>query len=143
MTPSFSASSWRTWLLRAAFALVFAWNVLCALQFVIAPASFAGAYQLTGPAGEAAVRGMGVAFLMWNATYPAFIAVPGRFRVLGWVILVQQLIGFAGEGLILLSLPGVGYEALSASILRFMAFDGAGFVLMAAAYWLCFKRASA
>lgn len=141
--PASEERSGRTQLVRVAFALVFAWNVLCALQFVIAPASFAGAYQLSGAAGEAAVRGMGVAFLMWNATYPAFIVCPHRFKPLGAVVLVQQAIGFLGEAFILLSLPGQGFELLSASILRFMAFDGAGFALMAAAYWLCFRRASA
>lgn len=141
--PASEGHSARTQLLRAAFALVFAWNVLCALQFVIAPASFAGAYQLSGAAGEAAVRGMGVAFFMWNATYPAFIVHPQRFRPLGVVVLVQQAIGFLGEAFILLSLPDQGFQALSASIMRFMAFDGAGFVLMATAYWFCFKRASA
>lgn len=143
MMPPSKDSSWRTWLLRAAFAIVFAWNVLCALQFVIAPASFVGAYQLSGAAGEAAVRGIGVTFLMWNVTYPAFLAAPERFRALGWVILVQQLIGLVGEGLILSGLPHAGYEVLSASIVRFMAFDGAGLVLMGAAFYLFSRKASA
>ncbi len=89
------------------------------------------------------MRGMGVAFLMWNATYPAFIVRPYRFKPLGAVVLVQQAIGFLGEAFILLSLPGQEFELLSASILRFMAFDGAGLALMAVAYWLCFRRASA
>lgn len=121
---------------RIAVALVFALNVQCALQFVLWPEAFAGAYELSGVAGEAAVRGLGVAFLMWNATYPAVIASPRRFRALYVVVLVQQAIGLVGETAILLGLPG-GHEVLAASILRFIAFDAAGLILMAAAFaWL-------
>ena len=109
---------------RIAVALVFALNVQCALQFVLWPEAFAGAYELSGVAGEAAVRGLGVAFLMWNATYPPVIASPRRFRALYVVVLVQQAIGLVGETAILLGLPG-GHEVLAASILRFIAFDAA------------------
>ena len=52
------------------------------------------------------------------------------------VVLVQQAIGLVGETAILLGLPG-GHKMLAASILRFIAFDAAGLVLMAAAFaWL-------
>lgn len=121
---------------RIAVAVVFLLNVQCALQFVLWPAAFAGAYELSGVAGEAAVRGLGVAFLMWNTTYPAVIASPRRFRALYVVVLAQQVIGLAGESAILLGLPA-GHDVLAASILRFVAFDAAGLVLMAAAFvWL-------
>lgn len=121
---------------RIAVAIVFLLNMQCALQFVLWPAAFAGAYELSGVAGEAAVRGLGVAFLMWNATYPAVIANPRRFRALYVVVLAQQAIGLAGESATLLSLSA-GHDVLAASILRFIAFDAAGLVLMAAAFvWL-------
>lgn len=122
---------------RIAVALVFALNVQCALQFVLWPASFAGAYELSGVAGEAAVRGLGVAFLMWNATHPAVIASPRRFRSLYVVVIAQQTIGLIGESAILLSLP-TGHEILAESIQRFIAFDATGLVIMVAAFvWLC------
>lgn len=127
------------WFARVAFAAVFALNVMCALQFVIDPGSYAGAYELEGVAGEAAVRGIGIAFLMWNATYPAFIAAPPRFRVLGWVILAQQAIGLVGESLLLCSLPA-GHDVLAGSVMRFIAFDGAGLVLMGVAFALLVVR---
>lgn len=121
---------------RVAVALVFAANVQCAASFVLWPEAFAGGFELTGVPGAAAVRGLGVAFLMWNATYPPVIANPHRFRALFVVVLVQQAMGLAGESWILLSLP-VGHTALAASIIRFIAFDAAGLVLMAAAFaWL-------
>ncbi len=118
------------WVIRVCFTVVFVWNVLCAFQFLVAPASFAGAYQLSGTAGEAAVRGMGVVFLMWNATYPAFLVNPVRFKVLGWVIAVQQLIGCVGEAFILAALPASGFDLLAASIQRFLIFDAVGLALM-------------
>ena len=121
---------------RIAVALVFALNVQCAVSFVLWPGAYAGGFELEGVPGAAAVRGLGVAFLMWNATYPAVIANPRRFRALYAVVLAQQAVGLAGESWILLSLPA-GHAALAASIVRFIAFDAAGLVLMAAAFaWL-------
>ena len=121
------------WFARIAFAAVFVLNVQCALQFCLNPGGFAAAYELGGVAGEAAIRGIGIAFLMWNATYPAFIVAPRRFRVLGWVILIQQAIGLIGESLLLFGLPA-GHDVLAASVTRFIAFDGAGLVLMGVAF---------
>lgn len=121
------------WIARIAFAAVFAINIQCALSFAFFPQDYASAYELAGVSGEAAVRGIGIAFTMWNATYPPFIASPLRFRSLGWVILAQQAIGFVGESLLLASLP-TGHDVLAASVLRFIAFDGAGLVVMAASF---------
>ena len=124
----------KEWIARIAFTLVFFINVMCALQFLVDPASYVGAYQLEGEGAEAAIRGYGVVFLMWNATYPIFIAKPTGFKVLGAIILLQQAIGFLGESLIFVTLPEAGTEMLASSVLRFMAFDGAGLLVMLAAY---------
>ena len=83
----------RCWVLRAALALIFVVNVQCALSFVLNPAAFADAYELTGAVGAAAVQGLGVTFLTWNATYPPVIAHPERHRTLFGVIVAQQAIG--------------------------------------------------
>ena len=122
-----------TWFARVSFAAVFVVNVHCALSFALFPVDFASAYELSGVAGEAAVRGIGIAFLMWNATYPAFIVAPQRFRVLGWVILAKQAIGLVGELLLLVGLPA-GHDVLATSVTRFIAFDGVGLVLMGIAF---------
>ena len=129
------------WAVRIVFAAVFAVNVDCALSFIANPGAYAGGYELAGVAGEAAVRGLGVAFLMWNVTYPAFIAAPQRWPVLGWVILAQQVVGLVGESLILVGLP-VGHEVLAAGIRLFIVFDAAGLVLMTAAFawWMAVRR---
>ena len=119
------------WLARAAFLLVFAINVQCAASFVLWPDVYAPSFEVAGVPGAAAVQGLGIAFLMWNATYPAVI------------VLVQQAIGLAGESWLRFGLPA-GHAALSASIERFILFDAAGLVLMAAAFgWLLWvKRAT-
>ena len=123
------SAGFQTLTVRVAYALVFAVNVQCAISFVVAPSAFAGAYELSGAAGEAAVRGLGIAFLMWNATYPAFMARPLKFKVLGWVIIAQQAIGLLGETGLLHSLPP-GHEQLASSIMRFIVFDATGLVIM-------------
>lgn len=121
---------------RVAYALVFALNAQCALLFVLWPDAYASHFELHGAPGAAAVQGLGIAFLMWIATYPAVIASPLRFRALSVVVLVQQAIGLAGELLIRLSLPA-GHGLLAASIDRFVAFDAAGLAVMAASLiWL-------
>lgn len=127
---------------RLIFAAVFAVNVQCALGFLLAPADFADGFMLedTGRVGQIAVAGLGVAFLMWNATYPPFIIAPGRFCVLGGVILAQQLIGLAGEAYLYMTMAAdPALSILRSSLLRFIMFDGVGLLLMAAAL-LCFCR---
>ena len=116
------------WLARAAFLLVFAINVQCAASFVLWPDAYAPSFEVAGVPGAAAVQGLGIAFLMWNATYPAVIASPLRFRAVAVIVLVQQAIGLAGESWLRFGLPA-GHAALSASIERFILFDAAGLVL--------------
>ena len=121
---------------RLCFGVVFCWNIMCALQFAITPEQYAAAYELSGVAGAVAVQGLGVAFLMRNATYPVYLARPRRYPVLGGVIIAQQVIGLIGEIAIALSLPA-GHDLLFANIARFVAFDAAGLALMAASFtWL-------
>lgn len=121
------------WVARIAVAAVFAINVQCALAFVLAPERYAAGFELGGVPGIAAVRGLGIAFVMWNATYPLVIWRPRRHLVLFAVVLAQQTIGLAGEAWLLVTLPA-GHETLASSVTRFVAFDGAGLVLMAAAF---------
>ena len=120
---------------RLLIGLVFAWNVQAAAIFIVKPGAFVGAYELSGAAGEAAVRGVGVLFLMWNVPYAAALWHPVHYRLALNLALVMQAIGLAGETFIRLSLPD-GHAALSASILRFILFDGTGLVLLILAFWL-------
>lgn len=129
----------RLWLARLLVAVVFVWNLQCALIFVFDPVSAMGAYQLSGAVGSATLQGVGVAFLMWNATYPAVIVSPNRFRSLFVVVLIQQVIGLVGETWIITHL-GPGTEVLVGSILRFIIFDGVGLILLVIAFALTRKK---
>ena len=125
----------RDWVARVLVALVFAINVQCALQFVLWPAAYTGAYQLEGASAEAVVRSIGICFLMWNATYPPVIVSPGKYRVLFGVVIAQQVIGLVGESLLLAGL-GPDLAVLASSVVRFIAFDAAGLVALVIAFVL-------
>lgn len=132
-------SDWRVWFARAAVAAVFAVNVECALAFLARPGLYASGFELGGVPGDTAVRALGLAFLMWNATYPPVIWRPARYRELFGVVLAQQAIGLLGESWLLLTLPA-GHEAIASSIARFAVFDGVGLALLAAAFALTRSR---
>ena len=129
----------RIWVARVLVALVFAINVQCALQFILWPGAYTGAYQVEGASAEVMVRTVGICFLMWNATYPPIIARPDRYRVLFGVVIAQQAIGLVGESLLLATLQP-GLEILASSIMRFVIFDAAGLVLLAIAFALSKPR---
>lgn len=123
------------WIARVAVGVVFVVNVQCAFGFVVNPSGYAGAYELSGVSGAVAVQGLGVAFLMWNVTYPLVIWKPNAHRTLFGVVLVQQAVGLIGESAIASQLPA-GHEVLAAGIGRFIAFDAFGLVIMGIAFAL-------
>ena len=125
----------RIWSARVLIGIVTAWNLQAAFIFIFSPSRFVGAYELSGTAGEAAVRGVGVLFLMWNVPYLFALYHPIRYRLALVLSLLMQCIGLIGESYILSTLP-VERVILRSSILRFIAFDGAGLLLLVTAYLL-------
>ena len=121
-------------LARLAIALVVLWNIQCAFAFLFWPDHFTAGFELSGAPGEAAVRGVGLLFLMWNIPYAVALIHPLRYRISLYEATAMQGIGLLGETLILMSLPPV-HNILHASLMRFIAFDGAGFVLLLLAIW--------
>ncbi|MES0343440.1 MAG: hypothetical protein ABUK16_04915 [Anaerolineales bacterium] len=126
------------WLARIIVGAVFLMNVSCALAFILQPESYSPGFEVAGVPGMIYVQGLGILFLMWNATYPLVIFHPIRYRSLFVVVLIQQAIGFAGETWLWLTLPA-GHSPLRATGLRFIIFDGIGLITMAGAYWLLRK----
>lgn len=120
---------------RVLVAIVFAWNLQCALQFLLVPARYVVGLELAGVPGEAAVRGLGILFAMWNVTYVPVLIDPWRHRAFLVVIIVQQLIGLVGETWIRTGVP-LGHEVLAGSIGRFVVFDAAGLALLVCGAWL-------
>jgi hypothetical protein len=125
----------RIWIPRLLIGIVTAWNLQAAMVFIASPESFLHAYELSGVAGEAAIRGVGVLFLMWNVPYLFAVADPIRFRLAVLFALLMQLTGLIGESYIFSTLPA-GHEILRSSVLRFIEFDGVGLVLLFMAGWL-------
>jgi len=119
------------WVARALVLAVFVINIMCALSFILFPELSVDAYQLAGAGlpGAVAIQGIGITFLMWNATYPLVIVNPSKFWVLFIIVIAQQIIGLVGELILYFSLPA-GYAMLSASIMRFVVFDAIGLVLL-------------
>lgn len=135
-------SRWVPWFARAVVAAAFGVNVWCALAFVLDPGSYVAGFELSGVPGAAAVQGFGILFLMWNVTYLPVIWSPLRHRAFFAVVLVQQVIGVAGEAMLALQMPA-GHDALLATGLRFLRFDAAALVLMAAAFVATLRHARA
>lgn len=126
-------------LARGLIGLVIIWNLGAAFVFLLQPEQYTGAYELGGQPGAAALRGIGLLFVMWNVPYVVALWHPVRHRTSLYEALVMQSIGLAGETLIYLTLPEI-HSGLRASISRFVVFDGLGLVLLAAAVWITRKR---
>lgn len=122
-----------TWVVRLCFTFVFVVNVQCALGFALTPEAYMGAYELAAVPGRVATQGIGIAFLMWNCTYPLVIWQPSRHRALAGVVLAQQVVGLIGESLIRTTLPA-GHDLLASSIDLFITFDAAGLALMGTSF---------
>jgi hypothetical protein len=131
---------WRLWLARALIFSVLAWNLQAALAFLLDPAAFAPGFELAGAPGAAAVRGIAVLFVMWNVPYVVAIWQPLRHKMALVEAVAMQFIGLAGEIFIFATLTAE-HALLRTSILRFIAFDASGLVLLMLAFLLV--RASA
>ena len=121
------------WAVRAALLAVLIANMTAAIPFALRPADYAAGFELSGVAGEAAVRGFGLLFLMWAVPFIPAIIHPVRHRIAFVCVLAMQALGLVGESLMLLGLPA-GHNVLRATGLRFVMFDGVGLVLLLIAY---------
>jgi len=125
----------KEWAARILIGAVLASNLYCALLFIWQPEVYAPAFELSGASGEAAVRGMGVLFLMWNVPYVVAFINPIKHRLSLWEAVIMQAIGVVGESLILVGLPAE-YSLARQSVERFIIFDLAGLVCLLLAVWV-------
>jgi hypothetical protein len=116
-------------LARLAIAPVLLWNIQCAIAFLLWPDRSTAGFELSGPAGEAAVRGIGLLFVMWNIPYMVALIHPIRYRISLYEATAMQAIGLLGESLILISLSPV-HNILQTSLRRFIVFDCFGLLLL-------------
>lgn len=118
--------------------IVLAWNVQCAVVFLLWPAESAAGFELSGAPGEAMLRGLGVLFLMWNVPYIVAFWHPLRNCLSLYEAIGMQAIGLVGESLILVALPGT-HNLARAGLMRFIIFDGLGLLLLLGAAWVIRK----
>lgn len=117
-------------LARILYLAVFISNLICIVAFITNPSSYIYSYQVAGaPGAVAAIEGIGIAFAMWNVTYPFFIFSRRNNSTLGLVIIVQQIVGLVGELYIRAGLSE-DCAVLADSIMRFIWFDAGGLVLL-------------
>ena len=122
-------------LARVLIGLVFLVNIQCAGAFLIHPAAYMHGFGLDSVVGEQMVRALGLLFVMWNVPYLVALWHPIRHRISLYEALAMQTIGLVGESIIYLTLPAI-HVALRASVLRFIAFDALGLVLLLIAAWI-------
>ena len=122
-------------LARGLIGLVILWNLQAALVFLLWPERFITAFELQGAVGAAMLRGLGVLFVMWNVPYLVALWHPVRHRISLYEALAMQTFGLLGEVIIYLTLAAI-HIALRASVLRFIAFDGLGLLLLLIAVWI-------
>jgi hypothetical protein len=128
----------KIWLTRALVGLVVFSNLLAAFSFLIAPGSYAPGFELFGEVGNAAIRGIGLLFLMWTIPYLVAMIHPLRHFTSLVEAVIMQAVGVAGESLILAVLQGE-HSTLRTSVIRFIVFDAAGLVLLLLAFWLMIR----
>ena len=116
-------------LARGLIGVVILFNLQAALVFLLWPGNYISAFELEGGIGEAMLRGLGVLFLMWNVPYAVALWNPFRFRISLYEALAMQTIGLVGESVIYATLPKI-HILVRGSIMRFIAFDALGLVLL-------------
>jgi len=119
-------------LARVLICVVLFFNLQSAAVFIARPAAYIDGFGLEGLAGAQMVRGMGVLFVMWNVPYIFALLNPAWNRISLIEAIVMQAIGLAGETLILL-LGGPNSGQITATIKRFIVFDGVGLLLLVTA----------
>ena len=123
------------WGARVLIAAVTVMNLQAAVQFMYAPQNYTAGFEMSGVAGEAMMRGMGVLFLMWCVPYIFASIHPVKYHVALVSAVIMQFIGVVGESLILATIPG-SHVMIHASVTRFILFDGGGLIVLLAALLL-------
>ena len=113
--------------------VVLAINTYCAVDFIVRPELYMGAYELSGEVGRVVVIGYGILFLMWQVPYFFALAQPVVHRMSLIQAILMQMIGLIGESFLLQSIP-LEHEILRGSIMRFIIFDAGGLLLLILAF---------
>jgi len=118
--------------------VVLAINTYCAVDFIVRPELYMGAYELSGEVGRVVMIGYGILFLMWQVPYFFALAQPIVHHTSLIQAVLMQMVGLIGESFLLQSIP-MEHALLRGSILRFIIFDAGGLVLLILAFLIIRK----
>jgi hypothetical protein len=124
---------------RILIGIVTFFNLQCAAVFLISPARYAPAFEVTGVPGSSFVSALGILFLMWNVPYLFALFNPERHRISLIQAVLMQTIGLIGESILYFNTP-LTHPLLRQTTLRFIIFDGSGLLFLLVALWLVDKR---
>ena len=125
---------------RILIGLVTFFNLQCATVFLISPARYASAFEVSGVPGSSFVSALGILFLMWNVPYLFALFHPVRYRISLIQAVIMQAVGLIGETILYLNTP-LTHAILRQSTLRFIIFDGGGLLFLLAAFLVTRKSA--
>jgi hypothetical protein len=129
----------RIYLPRLLIGAVLFFNLQCALAFLADPAVYMAGFGLGGAAGAGMIRALGLLFVMWNVPYVFACVNPLKYRVSLIEANIMQAIGLIGETWILFCVD-YSNPLITASVQRFIIFDGSGLVLLLIAFILTNKN---
>lgn len=138
----FSKQDFLLWLSRLLIGIVTFLNLQAAFLFLFFPQNYAPGFELTGTVGNSMIQGMGLLFLMWNIPYIFALLQPVRNRRSLIEAILMQMIGAAGETLLLINLPGE-HLLIKESVMRFILFDSSGLLLLLIAWIITRKKTPA
>jgi len=123
---------------RMLIAIVTFFNLQCAAVFILYPARYAPAFEVSGVPGASFVSALGILFLMWNVPYLFALTNPLKYRTSLIQAVIMQAIGLAGESILFLNTP-TSHALLRQTTLRFIIFDGGGLFLLLLAFLITHK----
>jgi hypothetical protein len=129
----------KVWIARLLVAIVIFINLQAALQYLLNPNAYSGAFELEGIPGMAAVMGVGILYVMWQVPYVFAAINPTAHRLSMTEAVLMQAIGLLGETWLRSRIP-VEHTVLRNSILRYIVFDAGGLVLLVVAWSLVNKK---
>jgi len=125
----------KVWIARLLVAVVIFINLQAALQYILNPNAYSGAFELEGIPGMAAVMGVGILYVMWQVPYVFAAINPIAHRLSLTEAGLMQAIGLLGETWLRSRIP-TEHAILRNSILRYIIFDAGGLVLLGIAWFL-------
>ena len=129
----------KVWIARVLVTIVIFINLQAALQYLLNPNAYSGAFELEGIPGMAAVMGVGILYVMWQVPYVFAAINPAAHRLSMTEAVLMQAIGLLGETWLRSRIP-VEHTVLRNSILRYIVFDAGGLVLLSVAWALVNKK---